>query len=124
MARSVDGRKLAEWRARFERFQRAGVSVARFCRDERVSLPSFYQWRKKLLAGFARRNESTRGVEAFAPVRLVGTASVTAWLPGGTRIEIPLGDPRALQLALESLVRADAGHALAPQAEPAGGATC
>jgi hypothetical protein len=89
-----------------------------------VSLPSFYQWRKKLVAGSARQSESTRGVEVFAPVRLVGTASVTAWLPGGTRIEIPLGDPRALQLALESLVRADAEHTLAPQAEPAGGATC
>ena len=124
MARSVDGRKLAEWRARFERFQRAGISVTRFCRGERVSLPSFYQWRKKLAAGSSGSNKSTRGVEAFAPVRLIGTASVTVWLSGGTRIEIPLGDPRALQLALESLVRADAEHALAPRAERAGGATC
>jgi hypothetical protein len=88
-----------------------------------VSLPSFYQWRKKLAAGSAGRNESVRGVEAFAPVRLVGTASVIAWLPGGTRVEIPLGDPRVMQLVLETLARTDAEHAWEPRAERAGGAT-
>ena len=108
MARSVDGRKLAEWRARLERFQQAGISVTRFCRGERVSVPSFYQWRKKLADGSTRQNGRTRAVETFAAVRLVGTVSVAAWLPGGTRIEIPLGDPRAMQLAIETLVRADA----------------
>lgn len=108
MARSVDVRKLAEWRARLERFRQAEISVTRFCRGEQVSVPSFYQWRKKLAKGSARQNDWPRAVEAFAPVRLVGTASVAVWLPGGTRIEIPIGDPQALQLALQTLVRADA----------------
>ncbi len=131
MARSVDGRKLAEWRARLERFQQAGISVTRFCRGERVSVPSFYQWRKKWADGSARQNGRPRAVEAFAAVRLVGTASVVAWLPGGTRIEIPLGDPRAMQLAIESLVRADAECAAVVDTQRAtgfdvrrGGAAC
>lgn len=108
MARSVDVRKFAEWRARLERFRQAEVSVTRFCRGEQVSVPSFYQWRKKLAEDSARQSDWPRAVEAFAPVRLVGTASVAAWLPGGTRIEIPIGDSQALQLALHTLVRADA----------------
>lgn len=115
MARSVDLGKLAEWRARMERFRQAGVSVTRFCRGEQVSVPSFYQWRKKVAEDSARPTEDSARqgdrpcmVEAFAPVRLVGTASVAAWLPGGTRIEIPLGDSQALQLALQTLVRMDA----------------
>jgi hypothetical protein len=108
MARSVDVGKLAEWRGRLERFRQAGISVTRFCRGEQVSVPSFYQWRRKLAAGSARHNDRLHAVEAFAPVRLVGTASVAAWLPGGTRIEIPIGDSQALQLALHTLVRADA----------------
>ncbi len=49
--------------------------------------------------GSARQSDGPRAVEAFAPVRLVGTASVAVWLPGGTRIEIPNGDSQALQLA-------------------------
>lgn len=108
MARSVDVRKLAEWRGRLERFRQAEISVTRFCRGEQVSVPSFYQWRKKVLDDSARQKDWPRAVEAFAPVRLVGTASVAAWLPGGTRIEIPIGDSQALQLALQTLVRADA----------------
>ena len=105
MSRRADGRKLAEWRGRFERFRRSGLSVIRFCLDEKVSVPSYYQWRKKLAA----RSAASPGVAAaFAPVRLVGAATVAAWLPGGTRLEIPLGDTRVMQLAIEALVRADA----------------
>ena len=104
MSRRADGRKDLEWRGRFERFRRAGQSVTRFCAAEQVSVPSFYQWRKKLAA-----QQPQAGVDSasFAHVRLVGGASVAAWLPGGTRLEIPLSDARALQLAIETLVRAD-----------------
>jgi hypothetical protein len=108
MARSVDVVKLAEWRARLERFRRSGISVTRFCRGESVSVASFYQWRKKAVAGSARQDDGPCAVEAFAPVRLVGTAGIAVWLPGGTRIEIPIVDSPALQLALQTLVRADA----------------
>jgi hypothetical protein len=53
----------------------------------------------------------------FLPVRLVGStndagqaglASVTAQLPGGTQLQIPLGDRQALQLVIEALARNDA----------------
>jgi hypothetical protein len=121
MARSVDVRKLSEWRARLERFRQAEISVTRFCRGEQVSVPSFYQWRKKLADDSARHNDWPRAMEAFAPVRLVETASVAAWLPGGTRIEIPIGDSQALQLALQTLARADAEGAAALDTQPASG---
>lgn len=131
MARSVDFQKVAEWRARFERFQRAGKSVAWFCRGEGVSVPSFYQWRKKLASQSASRSSrsafrSAAGDErgAFAAVRLVGAASLIARLPGGTRLEIPVGDPRALTLVIEALMRADGERAGRTDAERAGGAAC
>lgn len=104
MSGRADGQKDSEWRGRFERFRRAGLSVARFCAAEQVSVPSFYQWRRKLAA---RPPQSSVDPVSFAPVRLVGGASVAVWLPGGTRLEIPLSDARALQLAIEMLVRAD-----------------
>jgi hypothetical protein len=122
MAGVVDLQKVSEWRSRFERFARCGKSVLRFCAAEGVSVPSFYQWRKKLAAREATASVDSRasvdplasdnptllGSGSFAAVRLVGSASVAAWLPGGTRLEIPLGDPRALTLVIETLVRADA----------------
>ena len=130
MARRADERKVAEWRGRFERFRRGGLSVARFCALERVSVPSFYQWRKKLQHSptmvhwaLARSRTSdigrASGAPSFAAVRLVGPTSLAAWLPGGTRLEIPLSDVRALQLVMETLVQADDARA-----ERAGGASC
>ena len=132
---------MAEWRGRFERFRRSGLSVSRFCHAEKVSVPSYYQWRKKLAAGspagIARSAAGAAAAESFARVRLVGAANLAAWLPGGTRLEIPLGDARAMQLAIEALVRADASHTLASShtlgsshslpssaVARAGGATC
>ena len=105
MAVRVDVQKVSDWRSRFERFSKAGKSVTQFCRVEGVSVPSFDQWRRKLARTPATSGD---GRASFAAVRLVGSASVAVWLPGGTRLEIPLGDPQSLTLVLETLVRADA----------------
>lgn len=48
MGRRRDGKKVATWRQRMQRWQKSGLSIARFCRRERVSEASFYYWRKRL----------------------------------------------------------------------------
>jgi hypothetical protein len=47
--------KVQQWTDRFERFQHARGTLAQFCRDEGVSLPSFYQWRKRIYGNPASR---------------------------------------------------------------------
>lgn len=42
MGRSSDGAREREWQRRLAQFERSGVSVVHFCRDEGVSAPSFY----------------------------------------------------------------------------------
>lgn len=105
--------KLSEWQRRMARFREAGVSVSAFCRTEGVSVPSFYQWRKRL-ERLPRESSLAQG--GFLPVRLVTSASIVAQLPGGTQLQIPTGDPRTVQAAIAALVRADA--------EQAGGEAC
>lgn len=36
------------WADRLERFKQADLTVAQFCAEEGISVPSFYQWRRKL----------------------------------------------------------------------------
>ena len=136
--------KVAEWQERFARFDRSGTSIAQFCRDEAISPPSFYIWRRKLRCqrrrkpaaadssgagrcgrGSAEPAQSARGEPrqgSFVPVRVLGDVNLgvqltmTAELRGGTRLMIPLADPEALQLAIAALVQADA--------ERAGGLPC
>ena len=49
MSRSSDPAKAAEWRQRLRRFSSSGLSVTDFCAKERVSTPSFYVLRKRVL---------------------------------------------------------------------------
>jgi hypothetical protein len=41
-------KKVREWIERFDRFQRSQVTLTQFCRDEGVSMQSFYHWRKRI----------------------------------------------------------------------------
>lgn len=40
--------KIREWSSRLDRYRRSGMTLAKFCRDEQVSVPSFYYWRDRL----------------------------------------------------------------------------
>ncbi len=110
MARSSDSRKLLEWQRRMARFAKSSRSVAEFCQQEEVSVPAFYQWRKKLQR-LRQGTSSGAGTSGFTAVRLVAAAGVAVHLPGGMRFDVPVADPQALQLVIETLARVDAEHA-------------
>ena len=98
MPRSSSAAKVAEWTNRLERFAVSSLTAARFCQAEGVSLPSFYQWKRKLTAPANPAPKSTRGSAAFAAIELKPTASTTTTirLPNGVTIEWG-GDTRALE---------------------------
>jgi len=107
MAGSLDSRKAREWQRRLRRFQATEQSVAEFCRQEGVSAPSFYQWRKRLTQRVGLTEEAT----GFRPVRLIPSASVFVQLPGGTQLHVPTSDAQALRLVVDTLSHADAQRA-------------
>lgn len=111
MSRPSDPTKLAVWRERFERFSSSGLAVGRFCSQERVSVASFYHWRKKLVPHAARpRPAGHRG--AFQPVRVVGPVpGVFIHLAGGAWIEVRAEDLDAVRAVVAEVVRADQGLA-------------
>ena len=82
-------------------------SVAAFCRQEGVSAPSFYQWRKRL----AQRPRPAEEAGDFRPVRLVSPAAVTVQLPGGTQLHVPTSERRVLRLVIDTVASADAQRA-------------
>ena len=48
MTRHADQNKRTEWIKRIARFEESGLSVAQFCRNERVSQACFYYWAKQV----------------------------------------------------------------------------
>ena len=53
MTSRQDVQKRRAWEARFERFRASGVTVARFCAQERVSANTFYYWAKRIGSGLS-----------------------------------------------------------------------
>ena len=116
MARSSDCRKVPEWQRRMARFEKTQQSAVQFCRDEGVSVASFYRWRKKLVQRRHATEDAAAAAARFTPVRLVGSAGVAVQLPGGTQVHIPTSDPQTLQVVIETVARVDADRV--------GGAPC
>ena len=93
MAIGMRAEKVAEWQERFIRFERSGASIAQFCRDEGISSPSFYVWRRDN-ASFQtcdgtdetcpdRRNPMITVDEAKAIARLPNIYAVTIHVANG-----------------------------------------
>ena len=111
MARPYDPKKLALWQDRFQRFSSSDLAVARFCAMERVSVASFYHWRKKIGRQSLRKVDSAPDhnvYPAFQPVTVVpAVPGVSVRLPGGTRIEVGAEHLDAIRAVVAETVRVD-----------------
>jgi len=113
MSRSTDTGKLVLWQQRFERFSLGGLAVGPFCARERVSVASFYYWRKKVgrsgRPAPGRPRADRRGV--FRPVSLVGARpTVRIDLPCGTRIEVGTEDLEVVRTVVGVVARSEDGR--------------
>lgn len=93
-----DASKEAFWRSMIERHGQSRLAIREFCRNEKLSEPSFYAWRREI----ARRETQSRIVPkrprrrrkaSFVPVRLA-----TESAPSNGRIEIELSRDRRIHL--------------------------
>ena len=108
MSRVSKSAKLTEWRRRIRRFSQSKLTVAAFCEKERVSVPSFYHWRRKLNAESKPRRKRNGG-SAFRPVALLTPGPiVSVSFAGGTRIEIPAENTEAVRAVVGEFSRTDA----------------
>jgi len=93
MARAADLGKVAVWQGRLRRFAASGSSIAEFCRQEGVSAPSFYLWRKRLAKGNGPRcNPNILAArQPFVPVHLTvrTVPPIIIRLPNGVRVRLP-----------------------------------
>jgi transposase-like protein len=107
-------RKAAVWGERLRRYQRSALTVSEFCRQEGVSVPSFYQWRRRLAetsaSSDARPQPSRRGpavTPAFQQVTLAGSGVVAIELPSGVRMELPAQQLQLVRAVVAELLQAE-----------------
>lgn len=100
MGRPANQAKAVEWKDRLRRFEKADMTVARFCARERVTVPTFWYWRRKC-ADIGAPCETSESV--FAPVDIIGGRSVPLRFPAGAVLEIPEDRPDLVRLVIEAL---------------------
>lgn len=95
------------WRGRLARFAKSNLTVKEFCRRERVSDLSFYQWRKRLQLDLRRAkttsasgDKSTQVKVPFVPVNISGPTWTEIEYPNGVRMRVPATNAEALRIAL------------------------
>jgi transposase len=82
------------WRGHLEAWRRSGQSVRGYCRDEGLSEPSFYAWRRVLAERRGRKNSAASvSVSPFVPVRLVEEAA------SGAAVEVVVRGGRVVRVA-------------------------
>ena len=108
--RRRDAERESFWRGALARHAASGLSVAAFCRREKLSQPSFYSWRRTIPQRDRRRPKPTRPrrpAREFLPVRVTDLpareSSITIELAGGHVLRLPEATP-AVRIA--ELVRA------------------
>ena len=92
MGRQSDPRKTAAWERRIARFSDSGLTVARFCVREGVSIATFHYWQRKLRDASVDETAwatPAAPVARFDPVEVVSRQAVTIRFASGAVMEIP-----------------------------------
>ena len=91
------------------RFHKSGLTVAEFCRRERVSVASFYHWRKRLAPTVAPNSPrqrsrgsspSIRASNLFVPVNVTSSPMAEIEFPNGVRVRVPATNAEAIRAAV------------------------
>jgi hypothetical protein len=85
MPQSTDS-KTQLWAKRLRDFENSSLTVAQFCNSVSCSVPSFYQWRRKLTGDTPARSAQS----AFLQVQTKSDTAIQVKLPSGVVIIFPI----------------------------------
>jgi hypothetical protein len=95
MSRRSSLAKLEDWKRRLKRYEQSNQTISQFCFNERVSVASFFLWRKKVRATAPPAELApfpTDRTGRFQPVVILESASAHATVIRlGNACEIELG---------------------------------
>lgn len=93
------------WRGQIEGQAASGLSARQWCRQEQLSEPSFYAWRRRLAQRDEERSASLSSTvsNGFLPIQLTASVAshVELQLASGLVIRVPAQEMAALRAILE-----------------------
>ena len=121
MVSQQDVEKRRAWEVRFERFRASGVTIARFCEQEHVSMHTFYYWARRVGSNSVRPSSSGTGKASWRsrsslkPAATAGGTSNAAlvrfYWNAAVEVSVPVDCLDAIRCLAESLQDTRAEHA-------------
>ncbi len=108
MSRSINAEKRVLWQARLDAFAQSGLTIAEFCKEQNCSVPSYYQWKRKLLgddnSAVPQSQTSDRFIQLVPqPATEVSDSLVELHLRSGSFVRIRGGSASLLQVVVNAL---------------------
>jgi transposase-like protein len=118
---SISPQKIAFWQARLDAQAQSGLTIAEFCKQQKYSASSFYQWKRKLLNARDSANSSSPATSManvtnasnfieLVPRQVTAPSAPTPrhamieiHLRSGSLIRLPSSNTELLQAAIKSL---------------------
>ena len=105
MAKRIDGVKCDDWRARLAKFDSSGLTIAEFCRRERVSPARFHYWARRIRQ---RDNSVAEAINRSAGCSMTSRAEATdeyveVVVGDSIRVRMPTGQPDAVAALVRHL---------------------
>jgi hypothetical protein len=90
MAKGLDLEKRQAWVARLRRFRASGLTIAKFCEQERVSAHTFHYWAQRIRLA---KSIAVRATPGSAPTLTAGSVTAPSRVHfqfgGGVEVSIP-----------------------------------
>lgn len=114
----LDSQKRAEWQKRLARFEASGLSVAQFCRNEKIATHAFYYWDKRL----GERSNAGRGSAAVQRAGKPGGVQRLNWEGSPPMVHFTWGSKFQLSIPADCVeaIRCVLEHATQELDEPVG----
>ena len=103
MARTVDRKKLAEWQRRFARYRASGLTVAAFCRRERIKAGRWKYWQRQVERLTTSEPRQTASRAVFQAIEIIPRRTVVVRFPGGATLEVPDDRIDLVRLAIDRM---------------------
>ncbi len=121
MARGLDLGKLATWQQRMATFQSSGLTVAAFCRQERIAPARFYYWARRVRS--ASTDNVPRRIEKACPSNTHGdqgdSPSVDVFIGSQVRVRLPASQVELIAAVVSSMTAAPVNHLSVNHSSPA-----
>jgi hypothetical protein len=88
MTRGLDHEKRRAWAAKLERFRASGLTIAKFCAEEKIHVQTFHYWARRIRAAQPSRSTPNNAV-APAGDSSGADARVHFVLADGVQVSIP-----------------------------------